>query len=77
MRPATATSLLAVEIVLTCLTRPSERPGHATITDAIRSKPVAPGDADLADQHQLSKNVVIVGILDCEGERFSSFGREL
>jgi len=34
--------LLAVEIVLTCLTRPSERPGHATITDAIRSKPVAP-----------------------------------
>jgi hypothetical protein len=29
--------------LLTCLTRPSERPGHATATAVIRSKPIAPG----------------------------------
>jgi hypothetical protein len=29
--------------LLTCLTRPSERPGHATATVVIRSKPIAPG----------------------------------
>jgi hypothetical protein len=33
--------------LLAFLTRPSERPGHATTTAAIRSKPIAPGVRDV------------------------------